>query len=222
MVRVAAAVLGLAAAGEALAAAGWVDFAAGGATITDARGRSRAAAKGDDVDPGDTLRTGVGGRVQIHFTDGAYVSLQPGSEFAVKDYNFEGRTDGSERGFFSLARGAMRAVTGLIGRVNRNRYQIATPTATIGIRGTGIYIEAEASRTYACTCYGEAELASRDDPSAREVVRTKHHESPRYVMAGGAPQMLMQAPVQNHTDAELTMLESLVGRRPPFTPDQKY
>jgi len=141
VVRVAAAVLGLAAAGEALAAAGWVDFAAGGATITDARGRSRAAAKGDDVDPGDTLRTGAGGRVQIHFTDGAYVSLQPGSEFAVKDYNFEGRTDGSERGFFSLARGAMRAVTGLIGRVNRNRYQIATPTATIGIRGTGGRIE---------------------------------------------------------------------------------
>jgi hypothetical protein len=36
-------------------------------------------------------------------------------------------------------------------------------------------------------------------------------------MASGAPQMLMQAPVINHTDAELTMLESLVGRRPPFT-----
>ena len=141
MVRVAAAVLGLAVAAEALAAAGWVDFASGGATITDARGRLRAAAKGEDVDPGDTLRTGASGRVQVHFTDGAYVSLQPGSEFAVRDYNFEGRTDGSERGFFSLARGAMRAVTGLIGRVNRNRYQIATPTATIGIRGTGGRIE---------------------------------------------------------------------------------
>jgi hypothetical protein len=34
--------------------------------------------------------------------------------------------------------------------------------------------------------------------------------------------MLMRAPVLNHTDAELTMLESLVGRRPPFTPEQKY
>ena len=133
--------LGLAVSAEALAAAGWVDFASGGATITDARGRLRAAAKGEDVDPGDTLRTGASGRVQVHFTDGAYVSLQPGSEFAVRDYNFEGRTDGSERGFFSLARGAMRAVTGLIGRVNRNRYQIATPTATIGIRGTGGRIE---------------------------------------------------------------------------------
>ena len=35
-------------------------------------------------------------------------------------------------------------------------------------------------------------------------------------MAMGAPQMLMQAPVINHTDAELTLLESLTGRKPPF------
>jgi hypothetical protein len=35
----------------------------------------------------------------------------------------------------------MRTVTGLIGRVNKNRYAITTPTATIGIRGTGGRIE---------------------------------------------------------------------------------
>jgi len=123
-------------AGDAGAAAGWVDFAAG-ATIADAQGRQRALVKGDNIDRGDTVRTGEGGRAQIRFTDGAYVSLQPNTEFAVKDYAFDGKTDGSERGFFALARGAMRTVTGLIGRVNKNRYQVSTPTATIGIRGTG-------------------------------------------------------------------------------------
>jgi hypothetical protein len=35
----------------------------------------------------------------------------------------------------------MRAVTGLVGRVNRDQYQITTPTATIGIRGTGGVIQ---------------------------------------------------------------------------------
>jgi hypothetical protein len=35
-------------------------------------------------------------------------------------------------------------------------------------------------------------------------------------MATGAPQMIMRAPVLNHTDAELILLESLVGRQPPF------
>src|SRR4051812_14862200 len=131
------AVISTAFAGEAAAVAGWVDFASGAATVSDAQGRQRAVSKGDNLDKGDTVRTGDNGRTQIRFTDGAYVSLQPNTEFAIKDYNFEGKVDGSERGFFSLARGAMRTVTGLIGRVNRNRYQVSTPTATIGIRGTG-------------------------------------------------------------------------------------
>ena len=70
--------------------------------------------------------------------------------------------------------------------------------------------------------YGEAEIVSAMDPSARETVNTKHHEQPRYVMGMGAPQMLMGAPVVNHTDAELTFLEALVGRRPPFVSEPGY
>src|SRR4051812_46253338 len=99
---------------------------------------------------------------------------------------------------------------------------IQAATATIGIRGTAVYVESATDRTYVCTCYGTVDLASRDDPSARETVRTKHHDQPRYVMATGAPQMIMDAPVVNHTDAELILLESLVGRKPPFGTSQPY
>ncbi len=95
---------------------------------------------------------------------------------------------------------------------------LSTTTATIGIRGTAVYLEAEEARTYVCVCYGEADLVAVMDPSARETVRTRYHDQPRYIMGAGAPQMLMGAPVINHTDAELTLLESLTGRRPPFTP----
>ncbi len=127
-------------AAEAGAAAGRVDFTVGEVTVTAADGRLRPVAKGADLDNGDTIRTNDG-RIQVRFTDGSYVSLQPNTEFGIKDYRFEGRTDGSERGLFSLAKGAMRTVTGLIGRVNRSTYQIATPTATVGIRGTGGLIQ---------------------------------------------------------------------------------
>jgi hypothetical protein len=89
--------------------------------------------------------------------------------------------------------------------------QLTTSTATIGIRGTAVYLEAERGRTYVCTCYGEAELRSAFDPRSRETVRTKRHDQPRYVMAKSSPQMLMQAPVANHTDAELRTLEKLLA-----------
>ena len=134
------ALLSFAAAGETAAAAARVDFTYGSVTVSGPDGRERPLARGTELDNGDTVRTAEG-RAQLRFSDGAYVSLQPHSEFLIREYRFEGRTDGAERGFFGLARGAMRTVSGLIGRVNRNRYQVNTPTATIGIRGTGGVIQ---------------------------------------------------------------------------------
>ena len=130
----------LLAAGEAAAAAARVDFTYGLVTVSGPDGTERPLVRGAVLDNGDTVRTAEG-RAQLRFNDGAYVSLQPHSEFAIRDYRFDGKTDGAERGFFGLARGAMRTVTGLIGRVNRDRYQVTTPTATIGIRGTGGVIQ---------------------------------------------------------------------------------
>jgi len=133
----------LAAAGNAAAApAGNVDFAIGGVSVTGADGRARPAAKGQTLESGDRIVT-TDGRAQIKFTDGAYVSLQPNTDFAIRDYRYDGKTDGSERGVFGLVRGALRTVTGAIGRVNRSNYQIQTPTATIGIRGTGGLIQVQ-------------------------------------------------------------------------------
>jgi len=130
-------------AGQAQAAAGRVEFAIGPATVVGANGQTQPATRGTEVDTGDTVRTQQGGRVQVRMADGAYISLQPNTEFGIKDYKFEGRTDGSESAFYSLLKGAMRTVTGLIGRVNRNKYLVSTPTATVGIRGTGGVIQVQ-------------------------------------------------------------------------------
>ena len=128
-------------AGEAGAVAGRAEFVIGGVTIANRDGVERPLQRGTALDNGDVVRTNANGRAQIRFTDGAYVSLQPNTEFGIRDYNFQNKTDGSERGFFGLLKGAMRTVTGLIGQVNRDRYQITTPTATVGIRGTGGVIQ---------------------------------------------------------------------------------
>jgi hypothetical protein len=56
------------------------------------------------------------------------------------------------------------------------------------------------------------------DPKAGETVRTTHHDQPRYIYPKGMPRMIERAPVINHTDAELVLLESLVGRKVPFDP----
>jgi len=118
-----------------LAAAGRVEFAIGGVTAIGADGRARPLTKGSEVNSGETIQT-TDGRVQVKFTDGGYMSFQPQTQFKIEDYSYNGKTDGSEKGFFRLVEGGLRAITGAIGHVNRPSYKLSTPVATIGIRGT--------------------------------------------------------------------------------------
>jgi hypothetical protein len=170
-----------------------------------------AASQGMRVGAGDTVVTGPNGDVVFVVGRDAFL-IRP-----------ESRVELLRRGNSPLLTG-LRILTGRILSVfsRGRRRSIEAATATIGIRGTAVYIESAPEKTYVCTCYGTVELVSRGDPSARETIRAKHHDQPRYVMASGAPQMLMGAPVINHTYAELILLESLVGRRPPFDTTKPY
>lgn len=120
---------------SALAAAGKVEFVIGNVAVIGPDGRSRPLTKGADIDAGDTIQTG-NGRAQVRFIDGGFISLTPDTEFKVNEYNYSGKADGTEKGFFGLVKGGLRAVTGAIGHTNKKTYIVNTPVATIGIRGT--------------------------------------------------------------------------------------
>jgi len=99
---------------------------------------------------------------------------------------------------------------------------IKAATASIGIRGTGAYIEVNRDNSvYFCLCYGETLIEGPGMASAREV-KTTHHESPLLLRDDGGIMKIEPGPFQNHSDAELILLESLVGREPPFMKDGKY
>ena len=117
------------------AAVGRVEFAVGNVNALGQDGNARSLSKGGEINNGDTIQT-IDGRAQIRFSDGGYISLQPNTEFKVEDYNYNGKADGSEKGFFSLVKGGLRAITGAIGHTNKQAYRVNTPVATIGIRGT--------------------------------------------------------------------------------------
>ncbi|MDA1117742.1 MAG: hypothetical protein O2979_06980 [Proteobacteria bacterium] len=169
----------------------------------DARVNGVPAKRGMEVKPGDAVTTHADSEIVFVVNRDAFL-LRANSRFEVG----------------SAAADLFRIVTGALLSVFQpgERKTLRVQNATIGIRGTGIYVESGVDKTYVCTCYGEAELVPEHDPAAGETVRTRHHDQPRYIMSKGAPQMIMKAPVINHSDAELTLLESLVGRRPPFDP----
>ena len=98
----------------------------------------------------------------------------------------------------------------------QGKKRMITSTAVIGIRGTAAYVEAEPERTYICTCYGRTEIEAKASPEVLESIKTKHHESARYVFAQTDGSLIVMAPVINHTDKKLIMLEGRVWRKPPF------
>jgi hypothetical protein len=115
-----------------------------------------------------------------------------------------------------LVTGKLLSVFGKRGK-KESRLALTSPTATIGIRGTGVYMESEPDLTYFCTCYGVVEMSSTEDPDSRETIAAQRHDAPRYILAEGeAGKRIRPAPMINHEDIELLLIEELVGRTPPF------
>jgi hypothetical protein len=118
------------------AVAGKFQFVAGGVAVVDGQGKSRPAQKGGDVSEGETLVTEANGAAQVRMVDGGLIALRPDTRMTVSTYRFNGKEDGSESAVFSLLKGGLRAITGVIGKTHKENYQIKTANATIGIRGT--------------------------------------------------------------------------------------
>ena len=155
---------------------------------------------------GDTVRTGGGSEV-IFVVGGDSFLLRSNSELYVGGSNF--LVD------------SLRMLTGRLLSVFANREQgqqltMTSSTATIGIRGTGVYLESDPDLVYFCTCYGQAALSSALDPNDNELITTTNHDSPRYISREPVRGTHIRlAPVVRHTNEELRLLENIVGRDVP-------
>jgi len=164
-----------------------------------------------------TLETKVGGRSTIETGKASEVVYAVGqSAFILR---------GESRVILETAQAESSVLTGLrllTGKIlsvfaPKRPMQLKARTATIGIRGTGVYMEADPEQTYFCTCYGVADIASNADPESKETVAAQHHDRPLYIVQGApAGKNIREAPFINHTDQELMLIETLVGRSPPF------
>ena len=70
-------------------------------------------------------------------------TLSPQSAFRIEEHEFKPQQPDESNSFFSFLQGGLRLVTGLVGKLNQPAFRVATPTATIGIRGTGFDLVCE-------------------------------------------------------------------------------
>ncbi len=148
----------------------------GRASATEDGEESRALSTGAAVYERDQIQTGLQSILVVAFNDQSRVTLSPQSAFRIEEHEYKPGQPDENNSFLSFLQGGLRLVTGAIAQLNRKAVRIATPTATIGIRGTGFDLVCQGA------CVGESAMRDpgRDTPIAkllRFFVRTAYAQS---------------------------------------------
>ncbi len=103
----------------------------------------RNLARGSAIFEKDTIITDEASTGEIAFTDNTLVSLRPNSTFVIEQYHFEEKRPAAGQYFMNLLKGGFRTITGFIAKARPDNYQVKTPVATIGVRGTTYHANCE-------------------------------------------------------------------------------
>ncbi len=117
--------------------AGTVTHLSGPLLARKADGTSKILSQKSIVESGDLLVSEKDTYARVKFTDNSEITLKPNTQIKIDAYLFDQAKPEADSAVFGLLKGGLRALTGLVGkRGNQDSYQLKTPSATIGIRGT--------------------------------------------------------------------------------------
>ena len=112
---------------------GEVIQARGQAIAVDQRKVSRDLEVGDGVFVGDKIVTGEDGFVRLLMVDEARLDLRCYSIMVIEKYDLQ---SSKRRSILNLLQGSLRKVSGEIGKWKEDVYELKTPVASVGVRGT--------------------------------------------------------------------------------------
>ena len=160
------ALCGVVSASWAAQVAGTIVQLSGPLLAKKADGVVRILSMRSEVESGDTLVTEKNTYAMVKFIDNSEITLKPSTTFKVENFSYDaGKPDG-DNASFNLVKGGLRSVTGLLGKRNKEKFAMKTPSATIGIRGTTFiaeWIEPSEQAVAAREAYLMASTASLGD-----------------------------------------------------------
>ena len=141
---------------------GKVTNVAQGATVTQ-REVTRKLSLKSNISSGDLLTTDATGQLQIVFVDRTRIVIGPSSELLIEDVTLSGGKKAS--------RFAVQAIGGtfrfLSGGSSKPAYEVRTPTATMGVRGTEFDFAIDNRRlTNLVTFSGQVRICTRNNRCA--------------------------------------------------------
>ena len=114
---------------------GTVVSTTGSVSAMAGKGTKRTLKANSSVYQGDTIFVGLDSFAQIALNDKSAMNLLSGTEFTFDTFKYAaGSSDNQSVSY--LAKGGFRLLAGNISSGNPDQYEVNTPVATIGIRGT--------------------------------------------------------------------------------------
>lgn len=104
--------------------------------VRKADGTMRVLSRRSVVESGDTLVTEKNTYAMVKFIDDSEITLKPSTTFTVADFSYDADKPDGDKASFILVNGGLRSVTGLLGKRNKDKFEMKTPSASIGVRGT--------------------------------------------------------------------------------------
>lgn len=126
-------------AAQAADLAGHITRLKGAATLTSGQ-EARAGGIGAELFAGDVIVTEAATRVELTLRDDTVVTLGDNVTLTIDRYVYAPDA-GVGEGLLTLAAGAFRAVTGRLAKMGAGSFQVETPVAIVGIRGTEFWGE---------------------------------------------------------------------------------
>lgn len=118
---------------------------------------------GRELEAGDRIRTGPGGRVMLVLAEGSELRVGAEAGFVLVKLNPPTESDGAFSGLLKIVRGAFRFTTTHRSQAHRRRLDIQIASVNAGISGTDVWGKAAEDRDIVCLIEGRVTVTHESD-----------------------------------------------------------
>jgi hypothetical protein len=123
--------------------AGAITLFRGNVSITSKKGVSVKAKVGQKITPTDVITTGEDGRIKIVMSDKSIIQVGPSTMVGLQRYTLEKAKDDTQV-LIELIYGTVRATIEKKYDWDKSKFQIRSPAAVVGVRGTDFMVSHDA------------------------------------------------------------------------------
>lgn len=120
----------------------------GNVFVTQGKNPAHRVSNSEPIVPDTLFNTGDKSAALLKFEDGQVVTMHANSTFYVRAYRYDVRQTQNSNIFFSMVKGEMRFITGLIGQQRKQAFRLSIPNATIEIHGTDFMLSMAGNSMY--------------------------------------------------------------------------